>query len=184
MNQPFDSGAELLQVYDEDGAVLAPLSRAEVHAKPLQHWHGVANVWLVNRRGEIIVSKRSTRVGGNPGKWQSYFGGHVSAGLTHREVAVKELAEEAGLEINGADLYLIDKGKRASADHLHFYESYAFLYEGDISELDFADGEVSEAKWLSLDEYERESKERPDEWCNDCDQENQSRIRQWLSNLK
>lgn len=171
---------ELLQVYDEQGNPVEPLSRSIVHQKPVQHWHGVVNVWLVNANGELMVSKRSENVGGNPGKWQTYFGGHVPAGMTHIETAVKELEEEIGLTINPDSLHIIDKGQFTNDDHLHFYESYALLYEGNPEGLNFADGEISAAKWMSMDEYQQARTDNPEQWCNACNEQNQLKIKEWL----
>lgn len=170
---------ELLQVYDEQGNTIKPLPRSVVHQKPVKHWHGVVNVWLVNKAGQLMVSKRSETVGGNPGKWQTYFGGHVPAGMTHKETAVKELEEEIGLTVNLDKLHLIDKGQFANEDHLHFYESYAYLFEGKPEDLNFSDGEISEAKWMSMEEYEHARTVNPEQWCNGCSDENRLRIKEW-----
>ncbi len=53
---------ELLECFDDEGL-----------------WHGIASVWLFNSKGEILCSKRSDVLSGNPGKWQTCFGGHVKA---------------------------------------------------------------------------------------------------------
>jgi isopentenyldiphosphate isomerase len=174
---------ELLQVYNESGDMIEPLPRSVVHSKPVKYWHGVVNVWLVNNAGELMVSKRSGYVSSNPGKWQTYFGGHVSAGMTHIKTAVKELEEEVGLKIDSTDLYLIDKGQFANDDHLHFYESYAYLFNGSPEELEFSDGEISEARWMQMSEYQQARTDHPEQWCNACNEENQNRIKYWLKEL-
>lgn len=172
---------ELLQVYDEQGNANKPLPRSIVHTKPVKHWHGVVNVWLVNSSGQLLVSKRSETVSGNPGKWQTYFGGHVPAGLTHKQTAVKELQEETGLTIDLDELYLIDKGQFANEDHLHFYESYFYLFNDQPKNLRFTDGEVAEAKWLTMAEYNQDKSDNPENWCNGCSEENQQRIKDCLN---
>lgn len=171
---------ELLQVYDQQGNPIDSLPRSVVHQKPVSHWHGVANVWLVNKAGQLMVSKRSESVSGNPGKWQTYFGGHVPAGMSHRETATKELREEVGLDIVPDNLQLIDKGQFSNEDHLHFYESYAYLYDGTPADLNFNDGEISEVKWMDMDKYWQEITNQLEQWCNGCDKENQHRIKNWL----
>lgn len=174
---------ELLQVYNESGDIIEPLPRSVVHQKPVEYWHGVVNVWLVNRDLQLMVSKRSESVGGNPGKWQTYFGGHVPAGLSHSETAVKELQEEIGLTIEPDKLHLIEKGQFSNEDHLHFYESYAYLYNGSPDDLTFSDGEIVQAKWFSIDDYWRAKTAYPEQWCNACNEENQKRIKEWLLGL-
>lgn len=174
---------ELLQIYDESGNVIEPLPRSVVHERPVKHWHGVVNVWLVNKAGHLMVSLRSKSVSGNPGKWQTYFGGHVPAGKSHLETVAKELSEEVGLNIDLMKINLIDKGKAENEDHLHFYESYAYLFNGNPGDLKFTDGEVVEAKWMSMDEYEQALTEQPEQWCNGCNKKNQELIKEWLKQL-
>ncbi len=175
---------ELLQIYDEQGNILEPLPRSVAHQKPLIHWHGVVNVWLVNNDGDILVTKRSEVVAGNPGKWQTYLGGHLPAGLDHKTTAVKELQEEVGLSVNPDNLFLIDKGKATSPGHLHFYESFAYLFNGTPNDLTFNDGEIVDAKWLSMEHYNKERMDNPEFWCNGCNEENQERIKSWLQSIK
>lgn len=174
---------ELLQVYDAEGNVIEPLPRSVVHEKPVKHWHGVVNVWLVNKSGDLMASLRSKTVDGNPGKWQTYFGGHVPAGMTHLEAAAKELNEEVGLNIDLVRINLIDKGKFENEDHLHFYESYAYLFDGQPEDLNFKDGEIVEAKWMSMNEYEQARTEQPEQWCNACNEKNQELIKEWLKTI-
>lgn len=174
---------ELLQVYTESGDMIEPLPRSVVHKKPVEHWHGVVNVWLVNIAGNLLVSKRSSNVSGNPGKWQTYFGGHVPARMSHSGTAVKELEEEVGLKIDPTELHLIDKGQFANDDHLHFYESYAYLFNGSPEELEFTDGEISAAKWMSMIEYQQARTDHSEQWCNACNEDNQKRIKEWLIGL-
>ncbi len=174
---------ELLQVYDESGNAIEPLPRSVVHEKPVKHWHGVVNVWLVNKAGDLMVSLRSKSVSGNPGKWQTYFGGHVPAGMSHVQTVAKELSEEVGLDIDLVNINLIDKGKFENEDHLHFYESYAYLFDGTPEDLKFTDGEIVEAKWMSMEEYNLARTSQPVVWCNACNEKDQELIKEWLKQL-
>jgi isopentenyldiphosphate isomerase len=172
---------ELLECFDEQGNVAAPHTRQEVHTDPLQFWQGVANIWLVNKKSEIACSKRSESLSGNPGKWQTYFGGHVKAGESFRQTAVTELDEEVGLQVKDSDLILIDKGRHEPAKH--FYESYTCLFNGDIADLKFNDGEIVEARWLGMETYLEEKQLHPENWCNGCNFENQVKIRQFVEKV-
>lgn len=76
---------------------------------------------------------------------------------------MKELAEEIGIK-TGGDLRLVGKGRRD--DVMHVYESYAVIFDGDLSILDFSDGEVGEARWVSFEEYQKSKEGNKDLWCN------------------
>jgi len=52
-------------------------------------------VIIVNKRGEILVGKRS----GSHAKYFSIPGGHLELGETFEEAAIKEIREETSLEI-------------------------------------------------------------------------------------
>ncbi|MBI2038228.1 MAG: WecB/TagA/CpsF family glycosyltransferase [Candidatus Magasanikbacteria bacterium] len=178
MNNP-ENPQELLECFDEQGVIIEPHTRTEVHAKPLQYWHGVVNVWLVNSAGELLCSKRAENLSGNPGKWQTYFGGHIKAGKSFKENAVLELNEEAGVEIDQNNLFLIAKGTN-DADK-HYFESYAYLFNGSVNDLKFNDGEVTEARWYTMGNYWAERNKNLENWCNGCKPENQELIKNWLA---
>ena len=83
-----DSSQELLECFDEKGNIVAPQIRSIVHTEPLQYWHGVANIWIMDRAGNLLCSQRSKFCRDNPEKWQTYFGGHVKAGHTFEQTAL------------------------------------------------------------------------------------------------
>ena len=88
MNDPTE---ELLNVYDEAGAIVGSKRRAEAKAsgQPV----GAVNVLLVNARGEVLLQRRPEDKE-NGGRWDKSVGGHVSAGETFDATAVREAGEE------------------------------------------------------------------------------------------
>lgn len=95
---PAEPQDELLQCFDENGNPSEVRTRAEVKQDPPRWWYDTARVYVVNDKAQLMVSKRAEGLSGNPGKWQTYFGGHVGAGTTHKETAQRELEEEAGIK--------------------------------------------------------------------------------------
>lgn len=161
---PSNKPNELLECFDENENPIQPKLRQEVHSKPYAIWHGVTVVWLFNNHGEILCSKRSNYIEGNPGKWQTYFGGHVKFGSNFLETAMIELKEEIGLKLPSDKFILVDFGKRE--DVMHIYKNYAILFNGDLSKFDFTDGEIAGVKWFSFEDYEKEKDREPNNWCN------------------
>jgi isopentenyldiphosphate isomerase len=165
---------ELLSCFDESGKKIEPHTREEAHTTS-DYWHAVVNIWIIDHNGRLLCSKRSETLKGNPGKWQTYFGGHLKSELDFIKAAEMELDEEIGLQINPSQLYLIQKGKYEPSRH--FYESYAYIVNPEISNyLKFNDGEITEIRWLLFAEYEKSRSENPGTWCNPCTAENQARI--------
>ena len=169
---------ELLECFDENKNLIEPHTREEVHKEPLKYWHAVVNVWLIDKSGRMVCSLRSKSLSGNPGKWQTYFGGHIQAGVSFKETAVRELEEEIGLNIEPAKLFMVTSGKHVPSKH--FFESYVFLFNGNLEDLKFNDGEIDKTALVSFEEYNKDKELNPDKWCNGCNLENQQRIKEWL----
>ena len=170
---------EVLQCFDDQRKPTEGRLRSEVKIMPYRWWYGVSHIWVVNHEGQLLCSKRSETLSGNPGKWQSYFGGHVPFGLSFEETAVKELQEEVGLNISSLDLFFVE-------DSLHegrkqFCKSFALLFNGNISDVSFPDAEVVDAKWMKMDEYWNEQERNPERWCNRCFPKHQKIILEWLA---
>ncbi len=180
--EPVEPQEEMLQCYDQEGNPTEARSRVEVRQLPPRYWFAVSRIWLVNNAGQMMCSKRAEGLHGNPGKWQTYFGGHVGVGDSIKETAQRELEEEAGIHRPLTDFFLIERG--SIEEKKVFFESYAVLFNGQASDLSFSDHEVSAAKWMSFEEYEREREMNPDLWCNRCSPENQLAIRAWLASQR
>lgn len=178
MSHPAEPQNELLQCFDALGIPTEVHTRSEVKELPPRWWYATSKVWLVNDEGQLMCSKRAEGLSGSPGRWQTYFGGHVAAGLSIKESAQKELAEEAGISKPLEDLHLIDKG-RDETKKVHF-EFYAVRFNGQPSDLHFSDNEVTEARWMSMEEYWNDQELYPDKWCCGCSPERQQMIRKWL----
>ena len=154
----------MLLCLDEQGNTVAPQPRGIVHEKPYSIWHAITNIWVLNSKAEILCTRRALHVSSNPGKWQTYVGGHVKAGSNFSETAKRELIEEIGLKVSKDDLKLVEKGRRE--DNMHAYESYVVFLNGNATRLNFSDGEVSEAQWFSFEKYQKSKTKNPDIWCN------------------
>lgn len=139
------------------------LPRSAVHEHDA-YWHRTTIIWVVNLKKEVLCQQRSFKKDENPGKWQSYFGGHVNVGESYDENAAREVQEELGITISIKDLRAICIRKNET--HKHFGQVYLLRWDGDISKLTFNDGEVAQVKWISVDELKRTSKN----FCNTIDE--------------
>ncbi|MFI5182790.1 MAG: NUDIX domain-containing protein [Vicinamibacteria bacterium] len=82
---------ELLNVYDATGAVVGARPRREAKASGLAV--GAVNLLLANGAGEVLLQRRPADKE-NGGRWDKSVGGHVSAGETFDQTAVREAGEE------------------------------------------------------------------------------------------
>lgn len=165
---------EILQCFDDQGNPTEGLPRSDVKTKPYRWWYGVSSIWVLSKDGMLLCSKRSEQLRNNQGKWQTYFGGHVAHQYSFEENALKELREECGLRVKREDLFLIEEGRK-DTDH-HFFKKYAVVFQGKESDIQFTDGEVTEVRWMTMDQYWKEKEEYPDHWCNRFLPQHQQRI--------
>jgi isopentenyldiphosphate isomerase len=82
---------EPVSVFDAEGRAVGALPREE--AKRSRLAVGAVNVLLVNARGEVLLQRRPEDKE-NGGRWDKTVGGHVGAGESFDEAAVREAGEE------------------------------------------------------------------------------------------
>ncbi len=133
------------------------LPRSVVHAQGL--WHKSAQVWIIDSQNRVLLQRRDERKQTDPGKWDISVAGHVSAGQTVLEAALRETEEELGLILYPEELELVFIAPREYLDTEHqFYDRefhHTFLCRRDVelSTLRLQPGEVIDVTWQSLDEF-------------------------------
>jgi 8-oxo-dGTP pyrophosphatase MutT (NUDIX family) len=82
---------EPVAVFDADGRAAGALPRDEAKRSGLAL--GAVNVLLVNAQGELLLQRRPPDKE-NGGRWDKSVGGHVDAGESFDQAAVREAGEE------------------------------------------------------------------------------------------
>lgn len=126
---------EYLDVYNGLGE---PLGRSEergiVHAQDLLH--KAVQVWIINRRNELLLQRRSPDKILCPNMLDVSFAGHVQAGETSVQAVVREGKEELGIEVSLSNLeYLFSYREHRTFNHETYFEneiSDIFLYKADV----------------------------------------------------
>lgn len=139
--------------------------RSVVHGE-MTDWHRTTHIWIVNDKNEILCQQRSLAKDANPGKWQSFFGGHLKAGQTYEKNAVEEIREE--LCINAAPKDLIPLYVRKSESAKHFGQVYLLRWNGKVEDLSFDDGEVEQIAWFDIARLRKAIAE--EQFCNSLDE--------------
>ncbi|HSX33755.1 MAG TPA: NUDIX domain-containing protein [Candidatus Saccharimonadales bacterium] len=89
------ASGELLDIVDEQGEPTGQTAEKHiVHALGLRHRD--VHVWITNGR-EVLQQQRTWDKTIMPGAWDISVGGHVAAGESYLEAAVRETGEELGL---------------------------------------------------------------------------------------
>ncbi len=89
--------SELLVVVDENDNFLEFLDRDICHAPKNPRIHREVFILLKNKRGELLLQKRSMKKDSFPGFWTLTASGHVAKGDTYEDAAQRELFEEVGI---------------------------------------------------------------------------------------
>ena len=133
---------ELVDLVDADDRVVGVISRREMRQYRGRH----RTVFIVVRSGagDVLVHRRADHKDVWPGRWDLAAGGVVASGETYDEAAVRELAEELGIE--GVALQRLGRGAYEDTDVAEIAVVYGAEWDGPIR---FADGEVTAAEWVS-----------------------------------
>ncbi len=67
---------ELIFAVDENNNPIEPISRENAHKNGI--WHRISDIWIINKKKQVLVQKRSALKDTNPGKWEAFVGGTCS----------------------------------------------------------------------------------------------------------
>ena len=141
---------EMIDVLTPDGE-LTGVRKPKPHVHRDGDWHRAVHVWIVTHDGRILLQKRSHRKENNPGMWDVSAAGHVSAGESVIDSALREVFEELGLPIDASELQHI--GSVAESTVLNegtyfdneFHEIFLVRRDVDVSALRLQPEEVDDA---------------------------------------
>ncbi|MCX6515065.1 MAG: NUDIX domain-containing protein [Actinobacteria bacterium] len=106
--------------------------------------HRSVFIAVMSEKGDLLVHKRAETKDIWPGWWDIAVGGVVAPGETWADAAVRELREELGIESVGLELLGI--GAYRDPDVQLVAATFLCRTEGPFA---FADGEITEAHWVS-----------------------------------
>ena len=119
--------SELFPVVDESDNVLSQASRSEVHGDNLRH--RAVHILIFNKKGEILLQKRSRWKDRHPLLWDSSAAGHLSAGEEYDHAAQRELQEELGIDVPLERIAKLPATNRTDQEFIWVYQGH---YDGDL----------------------------------------------------
>lgn len=139
---------ERLSVVDELDRVLETRLRGEVHALGLRH--RAVHILVFNNETEMFIQKRAMTKDINPGLWDTAAAGHVDAGESYADCAIRELKEELGVAVAQTPerLFKLPAGPETG---MEFVEVYRLVHPGPFQ---LAKDEIDEGRWIALDEFD------------------------------
>ncbi len=142
-----DGDDELVDRVDEHGEVIDVVTRAEMRRRRLRH--RCVFVIVTNSSGEVLVQRRSLDKDLWPDRWDIGAGGVVSAGESWDSAARRELGEELG--IHGPIPAFVAAASYDDDEVSEVGRIYRVTWDGTV---EFADGEVVEARWVTRPELD------------------------------
>ena len=142
--------AELWDIYDENRKKTGKLAEKDVYKFKKREYHIVVTGIIFNTKCEILISKRA--------RWKKYGGlwecnsGSILAGETSLEGIIRELKEELGIEFSEKDAIYLKEAKRDKKVP-DFKDLWIFERNIPIEKITFPDGEATEAKWVTIEQF-------------------------------
>lgn len=146
-------------------------TRNEVHRLGL--WHRTVHIWLFDANGKILFQLRAHDKENNPNLYDTSCAGHISAGDSSLESAIREIYEELGLEKNPEDLKYLFEARQSSVLNAgtyldnEFYDVYrGFISEDEKLKLVPQPHEVDGFRFFSPKELQAELKKNPERFVS------------------
>jgi 16S rRNA (adenine1518-N6/adenine1519-N6)-dimethyltransferase len=149
---------ELFDVVNEQNEVTGQKPRGEVHAEGLRH--RAVHVFVVNKRGQVYLQKRSHLKDVHPLTWDSSASGHLDVGESYADCAVREVREELGIEVPATQKVAdIPATERTG---MEFVELHTAEHGGPMR---YAPDEIECGEWFSPEQIDEWVVARPEDFA-------------------
>ncbi|WP_111684143.1 NUDIX hydrolase [Winogradskyella tangerina] len=122
-------------------------------------YHNTIHLWLYTKEGEILLQQRSHKKAIHPLLWDVSAAGHIDAGESFIEAALRETREEIGLQLKaddltkiGVKLYESSYDDGAIQDN-EFHQVYIAELKVDMNELVLQENEVEALKLVTFSDF-------------------------------
>lgn len=146
---------EYFDVLDENGNMTGEVKlRQEVHRDG--DWHKAVHIWIFNRNGEVLLQRRSPNKDSYPNMLDISSAGHLSAGDSSIDGALRELEEELGLYVDKEELKLFDCMKisrvfKETFINNEFNDLYYLITDKKTNDMTIQEEELSEIFFIPFD---------------------------------
>lgn len=147
---------ERFDVVDDLDRVIGVATRGEIHRRRLRH-RAVHIFWL-RSDGQLCLQRRSFAKDNSPGELSSSCAGHVDAGESYAQAALRELREELGIRAQDGEMAEVDYAPAHAELGNEFVRSY--LLRGDHATV-LAEHEVDSLLWRTPAECESWAERSP-----------------------
>lgn len=147
---------EVWDLYDKNRNLLGK-SHLRGEKIPKDCYHLVVNVWIKNKKGEYLITKRSGRRLTYPLMWECVTGS-VLKGEESIDGAVREVKEEVGIDLDGSKGRLLFSKVRKNIDGIDYndiLDVWLFEYDGEVDLCNATTDEVEEVALMNKEDIEK-----------------------------
>lgn len=146
---------EMIDEYNYRGEKIGIVDKEIAHKMGL--WHKSVHVWILNDKNEILLQYRCAEKKLYPNTWDCSFAGHVGAGESSIQAVLREGKEELGINVDLENLnYVLTNRENVKYEQINsneFVDIYILRQNVELDKILFQKEEVSNAKYVSLDEF-------------------------------
>ena len=144
---------EYIDIVDANGNPTGKIAlKSEAHKNG---WHHITiHLWLYNSNGDILLAQRSHKKIICPLLWDVSAAGHIDAGESFIDAAIRETYEELGVTLKASALKHIGVFKHESEYNngqikdYEFHQVFVVLCNAKLSDFKLQAGEVDAIKWV------------------------------------
>ncbi len=146
-----DEMNEKLDILNEDGTKTG-LSTTKEECYQKGYWYRTVHIWIINDNKELLMQKRNPYKKTFPNLWALSCAGHVLAGESSKQSAIRELKEELDLTIEESNLEYLFTIKREQDYEFStlkvFDEVYLLKYNVDVAHTKLQVEELTDIKYV------------------------------------
>lgn len=139
-----------------------PLSTGKTKQRHLVHrdqdWHRSVHVWIVDKHRKLVVlQKRSAKKDTYPNMWDISSAGHIESGDDSKDTAIREVAEELGIECSKDELIagFTCPAQQAPLGCNCYEDVYFIIRDKESCQFAIGEAEVTDVKWVEIDLLEK-----------------------------
>lgn len=136
----------ILDVLDENRNLTGRKHRRIDDMQP-GDYHLVVRAWIMNSKGEILITRRAFNKIGFPGLWE-VPSGSATAGEQSLEATVREAKEEYGIDLSQENGTLFSTYRRGNS----FYDNWLFRQDFELTDVVLQEGETIDARAATWNE--------------------------------
>ncbi|MBU0619299.1 NUDIX domain-containing protein [Patescibacteria group bacterium] len=142
-----DNLKEIFEIVNKNDQVIGQATRQECHHdKSLIH--RAAHLYIFNKKGEVLLQKRSQTKDTYPGYWTASVSGHLDFGEAYEKAILREAQEELGIILNRKELNHLGCFISKMPHETELTGLYLTFYSGTF---DFSHQEIAGLDWFDLE---------------------------------